>query len=54
MVADRPGRCEPRAIKRRPKPHKLLREPRKTAKERLLKAWGNLARRQSRVPIARR
>jgi hypothetical protein len=52
-VGDRPGRCEPRAIKRRPKPHRLLKEPRAAAKARLLKAWGNLARRQSRVPIAR-
>jgi putative transposase len=53
-VGDRPGRCEPRAIKRRPKPHKLLREPRGTAKERLLKSWRGLASRQSPVPVARR
>ena len=53
-VGDRPGRCEPRAIKRRPKPHKLLREPRGAAKARLLKSWRNLASRQSRVPVARR
>jgi putative transposase len=53
-VGDRPGRYEPRAIKRRPKPHRLLKEPRASAKARLLKAWGNLARRQSPVPIARR
>lgn len=52
-VGDRPGRYEPRAIKRRPKPHKLLREPRGTAKERLLKSWQGLASRQSRVPVAR-
>jgi len=52
-VGDRPGRCEPRAIKRRPKPHRLLKEPRGAAKARLLKTWGNLAHRQSRVPIAR-
>lgn len=52
-VADRPGRCEPRAIKRRPKPHKLLKEARGAAKARLLKRWGHLARRQSRVPVAR-
>jgi hypothetical protein len=52
-VGDRPGRCEPRAIKRRPKPHRLLKEPRAAAKARLLRNWGNLARRQSRVPIAR-
>lgn len=35
-VGDRPGRVEPRAIKRRPKPHKLLNEPRKAARKRLL------------------
>ncbi len=54
QVGDRPGRCEPRAIKQRPKPHKLLKEPRKAAKARLLKVWRNLASRQSRVPVARR
>ncbi len=53
-VGDRPGRTEPRAIKRRPKPHKLLKEPREKVKARLLKVWGNLASRQSRVPVARR
>jgi hypothetical protein len=52
-VGDRPGRYEPRAIKRRPKPHKLLREPRGAARARLLRSWGNLARRRSRVPVAR-
>jgi hypothetical protein len=36
-VGHRPGRCEPRAIKRRPKPHKLLMEPRKEAQAKLLK-----------------
>ena len=30
-VGDRPGRVEPRAIKRRPKPHDLLTEPRDQA-----------------------
>jgi hypothetical protein len=35
-VGDRPGRVEPRAIKRRPKPHDLLTEPRKQARKRLL------------------
>lgn len=35
-VGDRPGRVEPRAIKRRPKPHDLLMEPRKQARKRLL------------------
>jgi Transposase DDE domain len=34
-VGDRPGRVEPRAIKRRPKPHDLLMEPRKQARKRL-------------------
>jgi hypothetical protein len=53
-VGDRPGRWEPRAIKRRPKPHKLLKEPRGAAKARLLKSWRNLASRQSPVPVARR
>jgi hypothetical protein len=35
-VADRPGRVEPRANKRRPKPQKYLMEPRKQARKRLL------------------
>lgn len=35
-VGDRPGRVEPRAIKRRPKPHDLLKEPRDVARKRLL------------------
>jgi putative transposase len=35
-VGNRPGRIEPRAIKRRPKPHKLLTEPRPLARARLL------------------
>jgi len=35
-VADRFGRVEPRAIKRRPKPHKLLTEPRDQARKRLM------------------
>jgi putative transposase len=35
-VGNRPGRCEPRAVKGRPKPHKLLKEPRKTARAKLL------------------
>lgn len=34
-VGHRPGRCEPRAVKRRPKPHKLLKEPRAEAQARL-------------------
>jgi putative transposase len=36
-VADRPDRIEPRLIKRRPKPHKLLQEPRAAARSRLRK-----------------
>jgi hypothetical protein len=35
-VGDRPNRVEPRAVKRRPKPHKLLRCPRNEAREELL------------------
>jgi hypothetical protein len=35
QVGDRPDRVEPRAIKRRPKPHRLLQEPRSTAKAKL-------------------
>jgi hypothetical protein len=31
-VGDRPDRYEPRAVKRRPKPHPLLRMPREKAK----------------------
>jgi hypothetical protein len=37
-VGNRPGRCEPRAVKRRPKPHKLLTEPRGQARAKLLRA----------------
>jgi hypothetical protein len=36
IVGDRPNRAEPRAIKRRPKPHRVLKEPRRQAKKRLL------------------
>lgn len=32
-VGDRPGRCEPRAVKRRPKPHKRLTQPRAEARQ---------------------
>lgn len=35
-VGDRPGRVEPRAIKRRPKPHRLLTRPRQEARDALL------------------
>jgi hypothetical protein len=37
-VADRPGRFEPRANKRRPKPQHFLTEPRRQARKRLLDA----------------
>jgi hypothetical protein len=36
-VGDRPGRVEPRANKRRPKPQRFLKEPRHHARKRLLK-----------------
>ena len=36
-VGDRPGRCEPRAVKRRPKPHRLLMQPRQEARAELLR-----------------
>jgi len=35
-VGDRPGRCEPRAVKRRGKPHRLLTKPRQEARDELL------------------
>ena len=35
-VGNRPGRCEPRAVKVRPKPQKLLTEPRQEARAKLL------------------
>jgi putative transposase len=36
-VGNRPDRCEPRAVKRRPKPYKLLRQPRAQARAQLLR-----------------
>jgi putative transposase len=36
VVGNRPGRVEPRAVKRRPKPHKLLSKPRGEARAELL------------------
>lgn len=36
-VGNRPGRIEPRAVKRRPKPHPLLMQPRAIARERIRK-----------------
>ncbi len=38
VVGDRPGRLEPRAIKRRPKPHDLLTKPRAHARAELIGA----------------
>ena len=38
VVGDRPGRLEPRAIKRRPKPHDLLTEPRAQARAEIIGA----------------
>jgi putative transposase len=35
QVGDRPNRVEPRAVKRRPKPHPLLKEPRAQARARI-------------------
>ena len=37
-VGHRPNRVEPRAIKRRPKEHKLLRKPRAEARAELFRA----------------
>ena len=37
VVPDRPHRVEPRAVKRRPKPHKLLTRPRKEMRKALLR-----------------
>jgi len=39
-VGDRPNRCEPRAVKRRPKKQKLLTKPRKQARAELLSGRG--------------
>lgn len=36
-VGDRPGRCEPRAVKRRPKPYPRLQKPRAEARAELLR-----------------
>ncbi len=35
IIGNRPGRVEPRAVKRRPKPHKLLTKPRDQARAEL-------------------
>ena len=37
LIGERPDRVEPRAVKRRPKPHKLLTEPRAAARAKLLR-----------------
>lgn len=37
LIGDRPNRVEPRAVKRRPKPHKLLTEPRIVARAKLMR-----------------
>ena len=37
VVADRPGRIEPRLVKRRPKPYKHIREPRQNYRNRMRK-----------------
>ena len=39
-VGKRPNRVEPRAIKRRPKPHKLLTQPREEARAKLIAGGG--------------
>jgi len=36
-VGHRPNRVEPRAVKRRPKPHRLLTKPRREAREELIR-----------------
>ncbi len=39
-VGQRPNRCEPRAIKRRPKKQKLMMKPRKQLQAELLAGYG--------------
>ena len=36
LIGNRPNRVEPRAVKRRPKPHKLLTKPRDEARAELM------------------
>lgn len=38
-VGNRSGRCEPRAVKRRPKPYALLMKPRAVAKREIMRGW---------------
>jgi putative transposase len=40
LIGNRPDRVEPRQVKRRPKPHKLLTEPRAQARAKLLRGEG--------------
>ena len=40
LIGKRPDRVEPRQVKRRPKPHKLLTEPRAEARAKLLRGAG--------------
>ena len=35
-VGNRPNRVEPRVVKRRPKPHRFVNDPRQQARDRLL------------------
>jgi len=51
-VGDRPERCEPRAVKRRPKPSRYLNQPREVARAALLQDRGG-RRQRRRVPAAR-
>ncbi len=41
LIGTRPNRVEPRAVKRRPKPHALLTEPRQEARAKLLEGGAN-------------
>ena len=47
-VGNRPGRCEPRAVKRRRKPHRLLMKPRAEARAEMLRAWAEESQAQGR------
>jgi hypothetical protein len=40
LIGNRPDRIEPRQVKRRPKPHRLLTEPRDEARAKLLQGTG--------------
>jgi hypothetical protein len=43
QVGNRPGRREPRALKRRPKPYPLLMKPRAVAKQDITRGWSDAA-----------